>query len=176
MGIPGRALAQLSPTRPRRAGTRRVPEEHRFFIFSGRGWIDLLLRAWTSTAILKIRLVWCARSASKGDQPAHTPLRFPCAAFREHKRLTGQPCLFPTPGGVRARAVIDDRTRVLSHDGTAVVVDHQPLIPNALEQIRGEHPGVLGFIGLLAGDVFDADHPRHIARDLHHRFRQFKLH
>ena len=37
---------------------------------------------------------------------------FPCAAFREHKRLTGQPYLFPTPGGVRGRTIIEDRTRV----------------------------------------------------------------
>ena len=38
---------------------------------------------------------------------------FPCAAFREHKRLTGRPYLFPTPGGVRERAVIGDRTRAV---------------------------------------------------------------
>jgi hypothetical protein len=48
--------------------------------------------------------------------------RFPCAAFREHKRLTGRPCLFPTRGRVRGRAMIGDRTRnLLPIDATAPV-------------------------------------------------------
>jgi len=34
----------------------------------GAGLIGLLLRAWTSTDFLQIRLIWRARSASKGDQ------------------------------------------------------------------------------------------------------------
>ena len=79
---------------------------------SGRGLVDLLLRAWTSTAFLRIRWIWCARSASTGDHQPSGP-SFWCAAFREHKRLTGRP-LSPTPGGVRGRAVIGDRPRNLS--------------------------------------------------------------
>jgi hypothetical protein len=41
----------------------------------GAGLIGLLLRAWTSTDFLQIRLIWCARSASKGDQQP-SPLSF----------------------------------------------------------------------------------------------------
>ena len=41
---------------------------------SGRGLFDLLVRAWTSTDYLKIRWVWCARSASKGGQQPSSPL------------------------------------------------------------------------------------------------------
>jgi len=41
----------------------------------GAGLIGLLLRAWTSTDFLQIRLIWCARSASKGDQRP-SPLSF----------------------------------------------------------------------------------------------------
>ena len=55
---------------------------------SGRGWIDLLLRAWTSTATIKIRLVWCARSASTGDQPARTPL-----VLRSQPTTRGMRCI-----------------------------------------------------------------------------------
>ena len=39
----------------------------------GQGLVDLPLRAWTSTALLAIRLIWCARSASKGDQQPFAP-------------------------------------------------------------------------------------------------------
>ena len=50
----------------------------------GAGLIGLLLRAWTSTDFLQIRLIWRARSASKGDQPARTPLH---SSFRPCARL-----------------------------------------------------------------------------------------
>ena len=36
--------------------------------------------------------------------------RFPCAAFREHKRLTGRPCLFSYAG--RGARTSDDRRQV----------------------------------------------------------------
>jgi hypothetical protein len=38
----------------------------------GERVVDLLLRAWTTTAYLRIRWIWCARSASKGDQQPYT--------------------------------------------------------------------------------------------------------
>jgi hypothetical protein len=47
-------------------------------VFSGQGLIDLPLRAWTSTAFLRIRWIWCARSASKGDQQPFAPLCLVC--------------------------------------------------------------------------------------------------
>jgi hypothetical protein len=78
----------------------------------GRGWIDLLLRAWTSTAFLKIRWIWCARSASKGDQPAHTPLPLrsqaaivPCGFT--HRRSRGDRSLLRKPAGHRRRVRLD---------------------------------------------------------------------
>ena len=76
-----RTFSPTYPGAPRRAVSRGAPPYERSFqgrscFLVGRGWIDLLLRAWTSTATLIIRLVWCARSASKGDEPAHTPPPF----------------------------------------------------------------------------------------------------
>jgi len=74
----------------------------------GAGLIGLLLRAWTSTDFLQIRLIWRARSASKGDQqpsplslwrarsaskgdqPARTPLH---SSFRPCARLGKLPSL-----------------------------------------------------------------------------------
>ena len=56
----------------------------------GRGLIDLLLRAWASTATLQIRLVWCARSASKGDQQPLRP-RFLVCAFGEQRKHLAYP-------------------------------------------------------------------------------------
>ena len=46
------------------------------------GLISLLLRAWTSTAFLKMRLIPCARSASKGNQQPSPlfPYRARCEA------------------------------------------------------------------------------------------------
>jgi len=64
-------------------------------VFStGRGWIDLLLRAWTSTDYLTIRLVWCARSASKGDQQPLRP-RFLVCRGRRAQGLTRPPLSSP---------------------------------------------------------------------------------
>ena len=45
----------------------------------GQGLIDLLLRAWTSTDFLTIQWIWCARSASNGDEQP------PFTALREHR-------------------------------------------------------------------------------------------
>src|SRR5678809_1065926 len=41
-------------------------------VSSGRGWIDLLLRAWTSTDFLTILCIWFVLSLSKGVQPVRT--------------------------------------------------------------------------------------------------------
>ena len=56
----------------------------------GAGLIGLLLRAWTSTDFLQIRLIWPARSACKGDQPARTSLH---SSFRPCARLGKLPSL-----------------------------------------------------------------------------------
>ena len=113
--------APSHPPTPRRAETRRVPTstayersfQARSCFLVGRGWIDLLLRAWTSTATLIIRLVWCARSASKGDQPAHTPPPFPVCRVPRAQEADGPALFFLHPGGVPGRAVIGNRTRNL---------------------------------------------------------------
>lgn len=57
-----------------------------------------------------------------------------------------------------------------------MMVDHQPLVPDTLEDIRGQYASLLRFIGLLTCDVFHTDHPGHVARHLHHHFREFELH
>ena len=67
----------------------------------GRGLIDLQVRAWTSTAFLRIRLVWCARSASKGDQQPSRPLLLVCA-LGEQRKLPSLPIHYfaePSSGG-----------------------------------------------------------------------------
>ena len=51
----------------------------------GAGLIGLLLRAWTSTDFLQIRLIWRARSASKGDQQP-SPLSLWCARSASFQR------------------------------------------------------------------------------------------
>jgi hypothetical protein len=63
-----------------------------------------------------------------------------------------------------------------AHHRTSVVMYHQPLIPNPLKEIRREHARLLGFIGLLARDVFDADDPGHVAGNLDHDLGEFKFH
>lgn len=55
------------------------------------GLIGLLLRAWTSTAFLAIRWIWCARSASKGDQQPLRPFHlFNASRFEPAARHTAQ--------------------------------------------------------------------------------------
>lgn len=57
-----------------------------------------------------------------------------------------------------------------------MMMDHQPFIPDALEEIGGKDAGLLRFLPLLGRDIFDADDPAHIAGDLDHHFGEFKLH
>src|SRR5688572_25379269 len=76
-------------TRDHRA-TSPLSLQARSFLSPGRGLIDLLLRAWASTATLQIRLVWCARSASKGDQQPLRP-RFLVCAFGEQRKHLAYP-------------------------------------------------------------------------------------
>src|SRR6188508_3318006 len=99
-------------------------------ISSGRGWIDLLLRAWTSTAFLKMRWIWCARSASKGDQPARTPSSCGAKQRQSHavypslqQRRDQQHPLHPPCAAdldVGAVHVASFRTQQIAHSGYGV--------------------------------------------------------
>jgi len=57
-----------------------------------------------------------------------------------------------------------------------MVMDHQPLITDKLEEVRGKDLGVLRFIGLLRREIFNTDDPSHIARHLNHHVAEVKLH
>ena len=97
---------------PSPGATRRAvcPDEHRLIIdpfqarwlSSGRGWIDLQLRAFDEHRLLKIRLVGCARWASNGDQPAHTPPPFPVCRVPRAQEADG-PALPLSYTGLGAR-------------------------------------------------------------------------
>jgi len=69
----------------------------------GRGLIDLLLRAWTSTDSLKISWIWCARSASKGDQQPSCPCSPINAPVLEGRELAPPLAGMVTALGVRSR-------------------------------------------------------------------------
>ena len=51
------------------------------------------------------------RSGNREFSPPIQIILFWCAAFREHKRLTGRPHLFCTGRGARTVGLVDDRTR-----------------------------------------------------------------
>lgn len=55
-------------------------------------------------------------------------------------------------------------------------MDHQPLIADEFVEIRRKHLGLLRFVGLLGGEIFDTDDPGHIARHLDHDVGKFELH
>ena len=55
-------------------------------------------------------------------------------------------------------------------------MDHQPLIADEFEKVRREDLGLLRLIGLLRGEILDANDPGHIACDLHHDVGEFELH
>lgn len=57
-----------------------------------------------------------------------------------------------------------------------MVMDHQPLITDQLEKVRGEDLSVLWFVGLLRREILHADNPGHIARHLNHHIGEVKLH
>src|SRR6185503_3256515 len=84
--FPGRGLHFFSPAptlrTPRRAICPSARSLSQPLSLQGAGFVDLLLRAWTSTAYLRIRWIWCARSASKGDQQPSHPSFFPSAQIR----------------------------------------------------------------------------------------------
>src|SRR5687767_14752817 len=67
------AVAMLVLLRPWTSTAHKMVLPSSLVLSQGRGWFDLLMRAWTSTDFLGIRWIWCARSASTGDQPALTP-------------------------------------------------------------------------------------------------------
>ncbi len=55
-------------------------------------------------------------------------------------------------------------------------MDHQPLIADALEQVRGEHAGFYRLVVLAAGEMFGADDPAQIACDLNLDVGEFEFH
>ncbi len=57
-----------------------------------------------------------------------------------------------------------------------MVMDHQPLVTDKLEEVRGKNLGVLRFIGLLCREILNTDDPGHIARHLNHHIGEVKLH
>ena len=89
----------------------------------------------------------------------HRSVRFPGGhALGEHRRLPG--CLrLPSP-----------------HHRRAVVMDQQPLIADEFEKVRREDLGLLRFVGLLSGEILDADDPSHIACHLNQDLGEFELH
>lgn len=56
------------------------------------------------------------------------------------------------------------------------MMDHQPFIANEFEEIGRKDLGLLGFIRLVGGQIFNANDPRHVAGNLNHDIRKFKLH
>ena len=42
---------------------------------------------------------------------------------------------------------------------TSMMMNQQPLIPDPLEEIRGQHLCLLRFVSLMGGDVLHADDP-----------------
>ena len=65
---------------------------------------------------------------------------------------------------------------LLPHHRRPVVVNHQPFVADAFEEVRRQHPRLLRFVRLLGGNVFDTNDPGHVTGDLHHDFGQFELH
>ena len=57
-----------------------------------------------------------------------------------------------------------------------MVMNHQPLIADKFEQVRGENLSLLRFIGLLGSEILDADDPGHIPCHLNHHVSEFELH
>ena len=53
---------------------------------------------------------------------------------------------------------------------------HQPFISNELEEIGRKDLGLLRFIRLMGSQIFNANNPRHVAGNLDHHIREFKLH
>lgn len=57
-----------------------------------------------------------------------------------------------------------------------MVMDHQPLITDQLEKVRGEDLGVLRFVGLLGCEIFNTNDPGHVAGHLYHHISQLEFH
>jgi hypothetical protein len=55
-------------------------------------------------------------------------------------------------------------------------MDHQPLIADEFEKVRGEDLGLLRFVGLLGDEILNTNDPGHIACDLDHHVGKFELH
>jgi integrase len=55
----------------------------------------------------------------------------------------------------------------LSHYRRPMMMNHQPLIPDAFEQIRRQHLRLLRLVRLMGGDVLHTDNPGHVACHLH---------
>ncbi len=56
----------------------------------------------------------------------------------------------------------------LPHHRRPVMMNQQPLVADPFKEVRGEHFGLLGFVGLLIDDILNANHPGHVARYLDH--------
>lgn len=57
-----------------------------------------------------------------------------------------------------------------------MVMDHQPLVTDKLEKVRGKDLSVLRFVGLLRREILNTDDPGHIACHLYHHVGEVKLH
>jgi len=55
-------------------------------------------------------------------------------------------------------------------------MDHQPFIADEFEEIGCKDLSLLGFIGLVSGQIFNTNDPGHVTGDLDHDIRKFKLH
>jgi hypothetical protein len=64
----------------------------------------------------------------------------------------------------------------LPHHRRTMMMNHQPLISDALEEIRCYHLCLLRFVRLMGGDVLHADDPGYIACHLHHHVGELECH
>ena|SRR6185437_11559754 len=55
-------------------------------------------------------------------------------------------------------------------------MDHQPLVADEFEEVRGKDLGLLRFVGLLSGEILDTNDPSHVACNLDHHVGEFELH
>lgn len=69
-----------------------------------------------------------------------------------------------------------ERSHALTHDRRAVVMNHLPLVADEFKKVRREDLGLLRFVGLLSGEILDANDPGHVACNLHHDIGEFELH
>jgi len=56
------------------------------------------------------------------------------------------------------------------------MMNHQPFITDEFKKVRRKDSGLLGFVGLVGGEVLDANDPRHIACYLDHHIGELERH